>query len=175
MPDLLPVARIVGFFGLHGELKLDPTPAGEPLFAVGATFQVRVNDGTESVVEVASLRRHQRRYLVSFVDYQDRTSVESLLGATLYAERKRLEANLEPDELLDVELIGMQLVDRQGTLLGPVVAVEHYPASPMLVVGAERRLVPFVKAFIDEVNRHTRTLHVDLPIGLLGDDTAESE
>ena len=57
----------------------------------------------------------------------------------------------------------------QGTEVGEVIRVEHFPAQDLLVVKTatvEEVLVPFVKAIVPLVDMAARTLTVTPPIGL---------
>ncbi|HEX3469012.1 MAG TPA: hypothetical protein VHT05_13120, partial [Candidatus Elarobacter sp.] len=52
-------------------------------------------------------------------------------------------------------------------VLGEVVAVEHYPAQDVLLVGPQRAMVPLVRAFVRAIDIGARRISVDLPAGLL--------
>ena len=54
-------------------------------------------------------------------------------------------------------------------------AVEHYPASDMLVVGEGRAMIPLVRDFIRAVDIEERRIVVVLPEGLLDERLAESD
>jgi len=157
------VGTIAGVFGVRGELKCDPTEAGEPLFQKGALFYARPHERT---IEIASVRAHKGRLLVTLREAPDMTTAEQFIGAQLFVERDRVDALLDEDEILDIDLIGTSVRDVNERILGDVVDVEHYPSSAMLVVGPTRVLVPFVKAYIVDFDRSARTLTLDLPSGL---------
>ncbi len=150
-------------FGLKGELKCDPTAAGAPLFVPGANFSVL--PGQRSV-NLASVRAQKGRLLLSLQEAPNVASAAGYVGVSLFAPRSRVIAELEPDEILDEELLGIRALDTHGQPLGEIVAVEHYPSSAMLVIGPQRVLVPFVKAYIREFDRSARRIILDLPAGL---------
>jgi 16S rRNA processing protein RimM len=129
--DELPVGRIAGLFGIKGELKCDPTSAGRMLFEAGQMFHAVLPDGSDRDLCLASVREHKGRLLVSFKDAVSAVDAEKLAGATLYAERDRIE--LKPGEYLDRDLIGCAVCDAAGSV-GTVERVDHYPGSDMLVV-----------------------------------------
>ena len=171
-PNKVAVARIVGLFGIHGELKCDPTAAGAPALAPQAIFEAVLPSGTRSLC-VATIRPHARRLLVRFEGYDDATAAGVLIGAQLYAAADSVVITLGDDEYLDVDLIGCELVDPQGRGLGRVVEVAHYPAQDVLLVGTRRALVPLVRAFIKAVDVGAKRINVDLPRGLMDDREAE--
>jgi 16S rRNA processing protein RimM len=172
LPDL-PIGKIAGTFGVHGELKCDPTSAGRALFVPGAQLTLRQpfdklrtsaqGDRVESVT-IESVREHKGRLLIALEEAPDATAAERFVGATFVAPREALD--VEPGEYLDVDLVGCAVVSANGKSYGSVERVEHYPASDMLVVGG--RLLPMVAAFIKGIDIKKREIVVDdLPAGLL--------
>ena len=162
----LPVGRIPGIFGIRGELKCDPTSAGRAVFSVGAELRCEVN-GTSRHVRIHTLREHKGRLLITLDGVQDATAAEAFVGATFYAERERIE--LEPGEYLDIDLIGCNVRSPHGLNYGEVQRVEHYPASDMLIVGG--RMLPMVKAFVRSIDLNKKEIVVEVPAGLLDDDS----
>jgi 16S rRNA processing protein RimM len=158
-------------FGVRGELKCDPTPAGSSLFRNGISLTASGPDAADREVRIARVRQHKNRVLVAFDGIETPEAAEPLVGSILFAARERIE--LQPDEYLDADLIGCRLIDDDGRVLGTVTAVEHYPASDMLVIGPARRLVPLLREFVRAVDLpHRRIAVAALPPGLL-DDRAE--
>lgn len=168
----LPAGRFVGLFGIRGELKCDPTSAGRTLFVRGARFVSDGRDGRREV-RIASVREHKGRLLVRLEGVEDATAAEPYANATLSVERERLEAGLGDGEYLDVDLVGCALLAPDGSELGTVTAVMHYPSSDMLVVNG--RLVPLVGAFVREIDVASKRIVADLPAGLLDDGAAETD
>lgn len=165
----LPIGRIAGVFGLHGELKCDPTSAGRSLFSAGETFRLELANGDSMDADLTAVREHKGRLLVSLRGVSDATSAERFTGATFYAARDRIV--LEPGEYLDRDLEGCTLLDPAGRKLGTVSRVEHYPSSDMLVVNGN--LVPMVREFIKSIDLGTHRIVADLPPGLLDLSQAE--
>ena len=97
------------------------------------------------------------RWLVSFRGVESRQNAEALRGALLTAAPLS-----DADAWWVHELIGSEVVDSQGAVLGVVETVEANPASDLLVLG-DGRLIPL--RFI--VARQPGRLTADLPPGLL--------
>ncbi len=169
-PDLN-AGRIVGVFGLHGECKIDATRLGSDSMAAGTLVRAWLRDGSECELRVRSSRMHKGRPLAAFVGFDDIDAAETLVGATLGLDRATTA--LAPGEYLDADLVGCTLVDKHEVGYGTVVAVEHYPAQDMLVIGIARRLVPMVAAFIVSIDVAAKRIVVDVPPGLLDDREAE--
>ncbi len=163
--------RIVGVFGLRGECKIDATRIGADALGVGTIVQVRLRDGSTCELRVRSARMHKGRPLAAFDGYDDVNAAEALVGATLALDRAAVA--LRPGEYLDSDLVGCALVDVAGQELGAVVAVEHFPAQDMLVVGAAKTLVPLVAAFVRSIEPVEKRIVVDVPQGLFDERLAE--
>jgi 16S rRNA processing protein RimM len=154
----LEVGRVGRAHGLRGEVAVTFTSNRPERVAVGTS----VFAGERELVITAS-RPHQGRMLVRFAGVDDRTAAERLLGAVLTA-RPLPDAEggtLAEGEFWVHELVGSSVVDRAGTPLGEVVAVEANPAHDLLVLGSGS-LVPMV--FV--VERRSGELVVDPPDGL---------
>jgi 16S rRNA processing protein RimM len=163
--------RVAGVFGLRGELKVAPSRIGDDALEVGVELRATLRDGTSRDVRVRALRRHQGRPLIAFEGVEDADAAQLLVGAALAIARDDVE--LADGEYFDDDLVGCELVDGAGTVLADVVAVEHYPAQDVLLVGARRAIVPMVRAFVKAVDVRARRIVVELPPGLL--DQAEAE
>ncbi len=157
--------RVVGVFGLRGELKVAPSRIGDGALAAGLELRATLADGSARVLRVRSLRLHQGRPLIAFDGFDDANAAAALIGSTLAIERDAVA--LGEGEYFDDDLVGCALVDAGGTVLGAVVAVEHYPAQDVLLVGDRRAMVPLVKAFVKAVDVAARRISVELPPGLL--------
>ncbi len=165
----LPVGRIAGIFGVQGELKCDPTSAGRTLFSRGARFRVQLPNGVSRDMTIAAIREHKDRFLIRLDGVESANAAEEYAGATFYAEAERII--LEAGEYLDRDLIGCELYDEHGKLLGNVTAVDHFPSSDMLIVRG--KMVPMIKEFIRSIDIGAKRIEVTLPLGLLDDDQAE--
>jgi 16S rRNA processing protein RimM len=105
---------------------------------------------------------------VAFFDgIEDRDAAESLVKAILWVEHDPSTRPSESDAWFDHELVGLRVV-RDGTTVGEVARVEHFPAQDLLVVTTEGSevLLPFVKAFVPEVNIEAGVVEITPPGGL---------
>jgi 16S rRNA processing protein RimM len=156
------VGRILGTFGVTGELKCDPTNAGRIVFSAGS--ELRCTRREEShIVRIAAVRGHKNRLLVRFEGVDEASLAQSYVGATLYADRQLIP--LRDGEFFDADLIGCAVRGTDGAEYGLVDNVEHYPASDMLVVRG--RWIPMVGAIVLEVDVSKRQITIDPPKGLL--------
>jgi len=160
--DEVVVGRIAGAFGVHGELKCDPTSAGRAVFSPGAKLRC-VRADVSATVQIAGVRPHKGRLLIRIDDVGDADAAELYSGALLYAPRQAL--TLRPGEYLDDDLVGCSVAGKNGIAYGEVTRVEHYPASDMLIVNG--RMVPMVGSIVVEIDLAKRRIVVDPPTGLL--------
>ena len=91
----------------------------------------------------------------------DRSGAERLVNVKLYVAREQLP-KVRRDEYYLADLIGLEAVAPDGTVLGPVATVHDYGAGASLEIGA--LLVPFTKACVPEVDIAARRLVVVPPV-----------
>ncbi|NLF03568.1 MAG: ribosome maturation factor RimM [Actinomycetales bacterium] len=165
----LVVARIGRAHGLRGELVLDVrTDAPERRFAVGAVL--RTSPASAGPLKVVAVREHSGQLLVRFAQAPDRTAAEALRGVELVVEA---DASDEDDAWYPHEIAGLEARRADGTVLGEIEGVEHLPAQDALVlreVGGERTLVPFIEAFVPQVDVRGGFVVLAPPGGLLASD-----
>jgi 16S rRNA processing protein RimM len=143
--------------GLRGEVAVRFSSNRPERAAPGAVLYA----GDRELV-VASSRPHQGRVLLCFEGVDDRTAAESLLGLELTAAPLGGdEVELDDDELWVHEVVGAEVQDRSGAIVGRVVAVEANPAHDLLVLDGGA-LVPMV--FV--VEQRDGVVVVDPPEGL---------
>ena len=150
----LEVGRVAKAHGLRGEVVVVPITNQPDRFLPGA--QVWCDD-QPMVIETS--RPHQGAHLVRFAGVTDRNGADRLRGASVTAEPTGPAA---PGELWVHELIGAEVRDRAGAVLGRVVAVEANPAHDLLVLD-RGPLIPMV--FV--VEQDPEVVVVELPEGLL--------
>jgi 16S rRNA processing protein RimM len=117
---------------------------------------------------VAEAMPYRDDLLVRFAEIGDRSGAEALKGTSFTidpAERR----DLDDDEFWVEDLVGCDVVDRDGAPIGVVESVEFGAAQDRLVVRTEagRFEVPFVDAIVPEVDLEGRTVVVTPPQGLL--------
>jgi 16S rRNA processing protein RimM len=163
---LLEVGRIVRAHGIRGEVVVEAVSNRPERFATGSEL---VAGKRRFVVRRAGPhggpprpgRLALSRWIVAFEGVETRNQAETLRGTVLLGAALPGRAP-EPDDLWVHELVGAEVTDRAGTVLGRVVAVEANPASDLLVL-EEGALVPMV--FV--VETAPGRVVIDPPAGLL--------
>jgi 16S rRNA processing protein RimM len=159
------LGRVGAAFGVRGWVRIQPY-ADEPL----AWCQMprwwigrEADDPGWRTVELAGCREHGRSLLARFDGVDDRSSAEALQGMLVAAPRDALPATQE-DEYYWADLIGLDVVGRQGDRLGKVVELISTGAHEVLRVLSEagtERLLPFVEQVVLEVDLANRVVRVD--------------
>lgn len=98
----------------------------------------------------------------------DRNDAEALKGARVFVSRSAFPTP-EPDEYYWIDLIGLNVVNRQGEFLGQVadlMATGPHSVLRCVVPAAEgqdavERLIPFVSAYIDSVSLADKRIVAD--------------
>lgn len=165
----LVVARIGRAHGLRGEIVLDVrTDAPERRFTPGAVL--RTDPASAGPLKVLSVREHSGQLLVRFAQAADRSAAEALRGVELVVEAGPSD---EADAWYPHEMIGLEARRVDGSVLGEIAGVEHLPAQDALVLrepSGARTLVPFIEAFVPEVDVRGGFVVLDPPGGLLASD-----
>ncbi|MDQ6825902.1 MAG: hypothetical protein M3Z14_01710, partial [Candidatus Eremiobacteraeota bacterium] len=74
------VGRITGVFGIHGELKCDPTGAGRSVLSTCTSLRCQLEDRSVDVV-LSAIRQHKRRFIVSLENCTDANGALRFVGA----------------------------------------------------------------------------------------------
>jgi 16S rRNA processing protein RimM len=150
----LVVGRIIRPHGLRGEVVVDVrTDEPDRRYVVGTVLAT--DPTTAGPLTIEAIRPHQGRLLVTFGGVPDRDTAEDLRGVLLCVDSDSVVAPEDPDEFHDQQLIGLRAESPAGEPIGEVVAIEHAPASDLLVVrrtDGRNALVPFVHAIVPEVD-----------------------
>ena len=179
----LRVGRLTKAHGLKGAIKIElytDDPARR--FVPGAVFTLQVPTSSPwhgKTLELAELKWFNSHAVAFFKDVPDRTTAETLIKAILWIDQDPAENTDEEDAWFDHQLVGLRVL-RDGTDVGIVTQIDHFPAQDLLTVatGAGDVLVPFVKAIVTAVDVKAGTLTVDPPLGLfeeLPDDEPSGE
>ena len=173
--DAIEVGRVVGAWGIKGGIKVKPFAADpQALFSSKRWFvqppeSSYVRPGPRpalpSLLRVISAKEHGDGVVATAQEVADRSAAEALKGARVFVSRASFPTP-DDDEFYWVDLIGLDAIDRQGGVLGSVVGlIETGPhcvlrIQPVAAEAAEM-LIPFVAAYVDEVDLAARRITVD--------------
>jgi 16S rRNA processing protein RimM len=154
--DRIVLGRITGPFGVRGWVKLASFTEPPEQILDFARWRAALADGTVRELRPAEGRRHGKGLVVRIEGIDDRDAAIALSSQELWVERRDLPA-LEDGELYRADLIGLEVVNLEGAILGRVDHFLDLPANPvMVVVGEREHWLPLAK---------DRPLRVDLAGG----------
>ena len=162
---LVLIGRITGAHGIKGEVKLQSFTA-EPE-AIARYGPLRTARGT--MIEIERLRSQKQGFIATLKGVSDRNQAEALAGTELFIDRAHLP---EPggDENYIHDLVGIVVMTRDGEAFGTVADVVNYGAGDLLDIARPELasvLVPFLDAFVPEIDVAAGRLTIDLPEGYL--------
>ena len=170
--DAIEVGRIADAWGIKGWFKVLPYSADpEALFSSKRWFLMPAERGAKTFSGVARLaimeaKNHSDTVVASAHGVTDRDAAEALRGARIFISRVNFPTAGE-DEYYWVDLIGLDVINREGVTLGTVSELLSTGAQTVLVIDyleegkTVQRMVPFVAHYVDDVNLAKRRITVD--------------
>ena len=173
MSDLIPVGAIAGAYGVRGELRVKSYCAvPEDIERYSPLF---TEDGQTSYA-LAILRPIKNGFAARIPQVATKEEADALRGTTLYAQRHQLPS-LPDDEFYHADLIGLEVFDTGGVLLGKVKTVQNHGADDLLelqLAGSSATVfLPFTKAAVPTVDLAARRIVADPPGGILPGSDAD--
>jgi 16S rRNA processing protein RimM len=151
--------------GLKGEVRIRSFTEDE-----AAIVDYRpLEDESGRVVEIESLRATPKALIARVKGVTTREGAEALTGTRLYAPRSRLPER-EEEEWYHSDLIGLEVLNADGTPLGVVAAIQNFGAGDLLELspasGGPTVLVPFTRDTVPEIDVEGGRLTLVPPEGL---------
>jgi 16S rRNA processing protein RimM len=178
--DAVELGRILDAWGIKGWVRIQPHSADtSALFESSQWFlqppEARFARGFSVFAgpvqaRVAEIKAHSDGIVARLEGVDDRNGAEALKGVRISVPRSAFPAAAE-GEYYWVDLIGLDVVNREGVHLG--VVRDLMPTGPTSVLvmeytesvdGTEKtaeRMVPFVAAYIDDVDLKARRITAD--------------
>ena len=170
--DAIEVGRIADAWGIKGWFKVLPHSADpEALFSSKLWYLMPAERGAKTFSGVARLaiaqaKVHSDTLVASAHDVTDRSGAEALRGARIFVSRASFPSP-DKDEFYWVDLIGLDVVNREGIALGKVSELLSTGLQTVLVIDyvaqgkTGQRMVPFVAHYVDDVDLAAGRILVD--------------
>ena len=179
--DAIEVGRVLDAWGVKGWLKILPhstDPAA--LFSAKSWFlqapDAKFRPGFQTfsgtvALHVDETKMHSGAVVAKIAGLDDRTAAEALRGARIFLPRSSFPA-ASANEFYWVDLIGLNVVNREGVALGcvrdlmatgphSVLCVEYNTVSDDGSTTVAERLIPFVSVYVDHVDMAGKCIKVD--------------
>ena len=170
--DAVEIGRIAEAWGIKGWFKVLPYSADpEALFSSKRWFILPSEKGAKTFsgtlkLAVQEAKTHSDTVVACAQGVADRSAAEALRGARIFVARSSFPS-AQKDEYYWVDLIGLSVVNRQQESLGTVKELLSTGPQTVLVLEysqdgkALERMIPFVAAYIDDVDLSARCIRVD--------------
>jgi len=154
------IGGIARAHGIRGEIVIvTHDPDSETLGSVETIYI----DGVAR--KITSVRDTHRGWLVQLEGVTTRNEAEALRGKQIEVDREALD--LDDDDVLLHDLVGLKVTLRDGTPWGVVAAIDVGPGQDRLVIhdGDVERMVPLVDELVPKIDLEAGVVVVDPPEG----------
>ena len=179
--DSIEVGRVLDAWGVKGWLKILPhSTQPEALFSAKSWFlqapDVKFRPGFNAftgtvTIAVDEAKTHSDSVVAKIDGLDDRNDAEALRGCRIFLPRSAFP-KASKDEYYWVDLIGLNVVNREGIALGcvrdlmatgpnSVLCVEYQATQEDGSIKADERVIPFVSAYVDSVDMAGKLITVD--------------
>ena len=179
--DSIEVGRVLDAWGVKGWLKILPHSSDpEALFSVKSWFlqppDAKFRPGFSAFTGTTSItvdeaKIHSDSVVAKFSGFDDRNDAEAMRGCRIFLPRSAFP-KASKDEYYWVDLIGLNVVNREGVALGlvrdlmstgpnSVLCVEYLATADNGSHSTEERMIPFVSAYVDSVDVAGKLITVD--------------
>lgn len=167
---LIKIGKIVNTKGLKGEVKvLSSSDFKDSRFKKGAKIYLKQKNQQQEL-EIEKWSVYKNFDIIKFIGYNNINEVEKLKNQNIYAEELTDEV-LEEGEYFFNELINYQ-VEIDNQIIGQVIDVYDQINRTYIAIKKNNGIVkkiPFIEAFISEVNKKNKTIIITPIEGLLDD------
>lgn len=170
MNKYVSVGKIVNFHGIKGEAKVGYSKNQQDFFTSLDTVYLKDKDNYTSL-HILSAKPLKNVMIVKFEGIDSINDILELKGKLLFVEESVIRENLNEDEFLIDELVGLDVFDNEnGQKLGFVIGVSNNGASDLISIKTNSKkisLVPFVKAIVPIVDIKNKKIMINNIEGLL--------
>jgi len=166
--DLVPLGKIVKPHGLFGEVKIKLFNSESKTLKVGQFVWVGIQGKKNESLVIERLTLKSEKSRLKFKSINDRNSAELLRDFTLSVCRDEFPEAGDKEFYL-IDLIGFNVLDQTGKLLGKVSDIMENPANDILIIsdGDKEHLIPLVDDFVQLFDFEEKQVTINLIDGLI--------
>jgi 16S rRNA processing protein RimM len=107
-------------------------------------------------------------FRIKFEGTDSELEADKIIGKEVYIPRDWLPET-DDETIFKHELIGFQVQDKKHGSLGNIIYVNDQSPQILLEIEAPEKtiMIPFVEAFIKDIDKQRKTIYVELPKGLV--------
>jgi len=160
LQKMVTLGRIAAPHGVRGLFKVQVfCEKPEDLASYSPLF---LEDGSKMTLQLKGMSKGLA--ICSSPSVSERTIAESLKGQLLYLPRARLP-DLGAEEIYQADLLGMQVQNSAGRILGEVIALHDFGAGEIVEIqlGNSRKteMLPYYPPFLKQVDEAARCIILD--------------
>jgi 16S rRNA processing protein RimM len=160
------VGAIGGAYGVRGEVRIKSFCAiAEDIEG----YSPLTSEDGKTTFHLALIRPIKNGFVARIAEVATKEEADALKGTQLFARRDQLPS-LPDDEYYHTDLIGLEVLDSGGAMLGHVKSVLDHGAGDILEVqrpgSPETVLLPFTKAAVPTVDLAAGRMIADPPEGV---------
>ncbi|MGE5515522.1 MAG: ribosome maturation factor RimM [Bacteroidota bacterium] len=166
------VGAVAGAHGVRGQVRIKSFTA-DPA-DVAAYGPVESEDGTRRF-KLKVMGEAKGLIIARLEGVNDRNAAEAMRGTRFFVARERLP-ELEEDEFLYTDLVGLKAEGEDGVVLGTVKGVADFGAGELLDIVLKEGgslMVPFTKAAVPVVDIANKRLVVIPPVFVGGEEEGQ--
>lgn len=171
MSKYVSVGKILNFHGIKGEARVGYSKSQLEFFLNLDKVWVKDDSNNYIPLHIESAKPHKNVIIVKFEELNSINDLLPYKGALLFVEDSIIRENLDEDEFLIDELVGLEVFDNEnGKKLGFVIGVSNNGANDLISVKTNSKkicLVPFVKAIVPVVDIKNKKILINNIEGLL--------
>jgi 16S rRNA processing protein RimM len=174
--DAIEVGHVVGAWGVNGGFKVQPHASDPQALFSSKRWYLQPPSGPQRpalppLLRITQVREQAGMVMANAQEVLDRDAAQALSGARIFVSRASFPS-VGDSEYYWVDLIGLAVVNRDGALLGQVMGLIDTGAHSVLRVrrpdavadastDQAERLIPFVAAYVDDVDLAAKLIRVD--------------
>lgn len=166
--NYISIGKILNFHGVQGEAKIGYSKGHEKFFE--NLKEIFIKENSEFIpLKIERVRFTPKTGIIKFHNINSLNEILKYKSQSLFVNEEIIKNNLEKDEFLIDELIGLEVYDGKNKV-GSVVGVSNNGASDLLSIktlSKQIALVPFVKAIVLSVDIKNRKIQINNIEGLI--------
>lgn len=168
MSKLISIGKVLNFHGIKGEVKVGFSAGKENLIKSLKEVYIFI-DNKKEIFTIDSVRFHKNFAIIKFTQINSVNDVMAIKGLLIHITEDSLKSNLEEDEFLIKDLVGLSVYDTDDNLVGKVVNVGDNSASNLIEIEKENGLkfmAPFVKEWFPNIDIENNKITINLIEGI---------
>ena len=166
LDEFICVGAVMGAFGVRGEVRIKSFCSVPE--AIETYSPLSNEDGTQTY-SLHLIKAIKNGFSVRLGGVETKEDADAIKGLRLFARRDQLPS-LPDDEFYHTDLVGLEVYDTGGTLLGRVKSVQNHGASDLLEItgvgSSSAVLLPFTLAAVPTVDLAGGRIIADPPDGV---------